>query len=80
MLVLTRKVGEKIKIGDDTVIRVLEISKGNVKVGIEAPRDVSIMRYEVYERIQEENIRSSRKTFSEIENAVKLWREKDKKE
>ena len=80
MLVLTRKVGEKIKIGDDTMIRVLEISKGNVKVGIEAPKDVSIMRYEVLERVQEENINASRQSFTKIEKVVKLWREKDKKE
>ena len=62
------------------MIRVLEISKGNVKVGIEAPKDVSIMRYEVLERVQEENINASRQSFTKIEKVVKLWREKDKKE
>ena len=77
---MTRKVGERIRIGEDTVVRVLEISKGSVKVGIEAPRDISILRHEVYERIQEENVSASRKTFSDVTDAVKLWRQKEGEE
>ncbi len=56
MLILTRKIGEKIKIGDDIELSVVDISKGVVKLGIEAPKDVTILRQEVFERVREENI------------------------
>ena len=54
MLVLTRKVGEQINIGDEIVVRVIEVNRGNVKIGIDAPASVSIYRQEVYEKIQEQ--------------------------
>lgn len=47
MLVLSRKVGEKIAIGDSIVVTITEITRGKVKVGIEAPREVVILRHEV---------------------------------
>ena len=54
MLVLTRKVNESINIGDDIVIKVVEIEKNKVKLGIEAPKSVSVYRHEVYLKIKEE--------------------------
>ena len=80
MLVLTRKTGEKIRIGDDIWVSVLEISKSGVRIGIEAPRNVEILRDEVYERIQKENITAAQKSVEGLENAVKLWRNKGSKE
>lgn len=80
MLVLTRKTGEKIKIGENIYVNVLEISKSGVRLGIEAPRDVSILRHEVYERIQEENLNAAKKALKGIDQAVDLWRKKDRKE
>ena len=80
MLVLTRKSGEQIKIGEDITISVLEISKGGVRLGIDAPKNVSIYRYEVYERIMEENIRASQGVLSNIEDAIQIWRKKETKE
>ena len=47
MLVLSRKVGEKIAIGDSIVVTITEITRGKVKVGIEAPKNVTILRHEV---------------------------------
>ncbi len=59
MLILTRKTGEKIKIGADIEIVIVEISGMNqVKIGINAPKGIPILREEVYERIQEENIKA----------------------
>lgn len=54
MLVLTRKLGENIRIGDNVKITVLEVRSGQVKLGIEAPPDVKVHREEIYARIQEE--------------------------
>ena len=55
MLILTRKLGESIKIGDDIKIQVIDIKGRQVRLGIEAPENFSIHREEVYLRIQEEN-------------------------
>lgn len=59
MLVLTRKVGESIVIGDEIRLVVLEIKGRQVKLGIEAPAHVAVHRLEVYQKIQEENIRAA---------------------
>jgi len=59
MLVLTRKLGENIRIGDSVKITVLEVRSGQVKLGIEAPADVKVHREEIYARIQEENRRAA---------------------
>lgn len=51
MLVLARRVGENILIGDDIVVTVLEMSRDQVRIGIRAPRSVSVHREEVYQEI-----------------------------
>ena len=51
MLVLTRRTGQSILVGDDIVITVLELSRDQVRIGIRAPRSVSVHREEVYEEI-----------------------------
>ena len=76
MLVLTRKVDEEIHIGDDIVVRVIEANQGNVRLGIEAPRNVSIFRQEVYRKIQEQNRLASKGISSEISSAAELFRRK----
>jgi carbon storage regulator len=60
MLVLTRKAGEGIWIGDDIRVRVLEVRDGQVRVGIQAPEDKGVYRDEVYERILALNLLASR--------------------
>ena len=70
MLVLTRKNEESINIGDDIIIKVVEISKNNVRLGIEAPKDIIVLRHEVFESIQQENIISSRGDVSDISEAA----------
>ncbi|MDR6917709.1 carbon storage regulator [Pseudomonas brassicacearum] len=52
MLVLSRVVGEMISIGDDISVRILNVSGGSVRFGVEAPQNVNVHRAEVYERIQ----------------------------
>ncbi|MEK4136594.1 carbon storage regulator CsrA [Kurthia sp. FSL E2-0154] len=55
MLVLTRKVGESIMIGDGIEVKVISIDGDQVKLGIEAPRHIKVHRQEVFEAIQSEN-------------------------
>ena len=54
MLILTRKVGQKIMIGDDIVIDFLENNKGEIRVGVIAPKNVEVHREEVYWRLKDE--------------------------
>ncbi len=61
MLVLTRKIGEAIQIGENIRITLVEADGGNIKIGIDAPRNVAVHREEIYRRILEEN-RSAAKT------------------
>ncbi len=62
MLILTRKSGESITIGDDVKVTVVEIKGKQVRVGIEAPRSYIIHREEVYISIQEENRRAAKES------------------
>ena len=55
MLVLTRRVGEKLVIGNEVVVEVLAVSGEGVRLGISAPRETSVHRYEVFEEIQSAN-------------------------
>jgi carbon storage regulator len=54
MLILTRKVNESLKVGDDVTVTVLGIKGGQIRIGISAPLDVAVHRQEVFERIQQE--------------------------
>ena len=59
MLVLTRKSGEGIRLGDEIKVVVLEVKENQVKLGIEAPHEVPVHREEIYLKIQEDNIRAA---------------------
>jgi len=72
MLILTRKLGEKINIGDDITVTLLEIKGAQVKLGIQAPKSIGIHRNEIYEKIREENLRSSNVTDSDLSKAAAL--------
>jgi carbon storage regulator len=54
MLILTRRVGESIIIGDDTAITVLNVKGNQVRLGVNAPKNVSVHREEIYKRIKQE--------------------------
>ena len=59
MLVLTRKTGEGIWIGDDIRVQVLDVRDGQVKIGIKAPEEKGIYRDELYERIRKFNLQAA---------------------
>lgn len=54
MLVLTRRIGEIIRVGDDVKINVLDVKGGQVRLGVKAPDNVAVHREEIYQRIQKE--------------------------
>ncbi|WML54750.1 carbon storage regulator CsrA [Neobacillus sp. PS3-12] len=60
MLVLTRKNGETIKIGDDIEITIISAKNDQVKIGIKAPKNIEVFRKELYEQIQSENQEASK--------------------
>jgi len=53
MLILTRRVGESLKVGDDITVTVLGVKGNQVRIGVTAPRDVAVHREEIYSRIHE---------------------------
>lgn len=55
MLIITRKKGESFMIGDDIEITVSKLDDGSVKLGIRAPKDITILRKELYEEVKKEN-------------------------
>jgi len=76
MLVLTRKINESIRIGDDITVRVLEIKGSQVRLGIEAPEYVKIYRDELYRKVVKENLKASRIDFVTFEKLKKVFRKK----
>jgi carbon storage regulator len=77
MLVLTRKLGESIRIGDTIVVKIVDLDGRHVKLGIEAPKNVSVNREEIYERIQRENRAASVSKDTGLENIAQALRDKE---
>jgi carbon storage regulator CsrA len=75
MLVLARKTDESIQLGDDIMIKVISIDKGVVKLGIDAPKDVNIIRSELLEDVKDSNVASSREVdgslLSQLSSIIK---------
>ncbi len=69
MLVLARKIDESIVIGDNIVVKIISVENGVVKLGIDAPKEISIIRNELIEEVKESNKAASLEEISEIDIA-----------
>ena len=67
MLILTRHVDQSIIIGDDIIIKILGNSGGQIKIGIQAPREISVHRDEIYKKIQQAKLGENVKTIESDE-------------
>jgi len=65
MLYLTRKIGQSIIINDKIEVKIIEVKGKNVKIGVEFPKNATVLRGEVYEKIVEQNIASSKSTIND---------------
>lgn len=72
MLILTRKKDETIIIDGNIEIKIIEIEDGKVKIGIDAPKNIDIVRKELYKRMQEENLAAAN-NISKLEDIKKLF-------
>jgi carbon storage regulator len=69
MLVITRKTGERICLGDDVTITVLDVAGSSVRIGIEAPSDLRVYRYEIWLAVQEENRAAAEASVDDLPSA-----------
>ena len=67
MLILTRKIGETVAIGDEVKVQVVEVKGRQVRLGITAPAALAVHREEVFQRIQEQNRRAAEVSLSDLE-------------
>ena len=72
MLVLSRKIGEVIAIGDGISVTVLDVKDNKVRLGIEAPKELRIYRQEIYLKVQQENAKAAEWNVGDLENLVNL--------
>jgi flagellar assembly factor FliW len=70
VLILTRKIGESILVGDNIRLVVLEIRGRQIRLGIEAPPDIVVLREEIAQRLSKENLRAASFNYQEVEQAV----------
>ena len=73
MLILTRKIGETVAIGDEVKVQVVDVKGRQVRLGITAPNSLAVHREEVFQRIQEQNRQSVDPAPSDLAALANLW-------
>ncbi len=74
MLILSRKINESIVVGEVIEVKILEVAGERVKIGISAPRDVSIVRRELLDQVQAENVAAASQEASQISDLARQLR------
>lgn len=72
MLILTRKKDEEIRINSNITIKIVSLSENNVKIGIDAPAEIEILRGEIYQRVKESTLEASSKGQDKLLDVSKL--------
>ncbi len=78
MLILTRRPGESLYLGDDIHVTVLSVQSKQVKIGLTVPADMMVYREEVYRRVMEENKMSMENNNDDLFAVAMLWQDKNK--
>jgi carbon storage regulator len=78
MLILTRKAGESLHLGDDITITVFGVQGKQVKLGIDVPEDMTVYRDEVYQRIKDENRQAVQTSDNDLLAVTRLWKAEKK--
>jgi carbon storage regulator len=73
VLILTRKVGETVTIGEDIKVQVVEVKGRQVRLGITAPSEWSVHREEIFLRLHQQNVESLSTRTTDLESAARLW-------
>lgn len=74
MLILTRKIGESIHLGDEIEVTVLEMKGRQVRLGLKVPEDMPVYRDELYKKIQAENVQAVQADTDDILQVADLWK------
>ena len=80
MLILTRKIGESLLIGDNIRVAVLEIRGKQVRLGIDAPPDIAVMREELFQQVNRENRQAALVKSHDLLKVVGLWKKQEEDE
>ncbi len=79
MLILTRKPGESLYLGDNIKLKILSIQGKQIKIGLDVPDDMTVYREEVYLKIKEQNRQALESSQQDLLAAATLWQEKESK-
>ncbi|KAB1440254.1 carbon storage regulator CsrA [Pseudodesulfovibrio senegalensis] len=79
MLILTRKPGESLYLGDNIKLKILNIQGKQIKIGLDVPDDMTVYREEVYLKIKEQNRQALESSQQDLLAAATLWLEKESK-
>lgn len=79
MLIITRRPGEKVIVGDDVVIEVIEVSGSSVRIGINAPKSIPVYREEIYSAVKAENVEAASADASQLPDELPELADKKRK-
>jgi carbon storage regulator len=76
MLILTRKSGEGVRIGDAILLKIIEIRGNQVRLGVEAPRNISVHREEIHELIRQQNEKAAQSSPQAPDKLTSIWKDR----